>query len=154
MVFQDYALFPHMSVRQNVAFGTTADTGATLERFRLTHVADQRPGSISGGERQRVAIARAVACEPVVLLLDEPMASLDPMLRSEMTDELGRVLTELSIPTIMVTHDFSEAAALCETVGVLSEGRLLQLGAPEELMNGPADAFVESFTRRPAGETS
>jgi molybdate transport system ATP-binding protein len=148
MVFQDYALFPHMTVEQNVSFGARTPVDEMLERFRLTHIAMQRPDRISGGEAQRVALARAVARDPLVLLLDEPMASLDPMLRGEVGIELSRVLTELAIPTILVTHDFSEAAALCETVGVIVEGRLLQLGPPSDLAAAPADDFVRAFTRR------
>ncbi|MGH2805802.1 MAG: ABC transporter ATP-binding protein [Actinomycetota bacterium] len=152
MVFQDYALFPHMTVRQNVAFGARGGIDDVLERFRLTRVADQRPEGISGGEAQRVAIARALARRPAVVLLDEPMASLDPMLRGEVGRELSEVLADLAVPTLLVTHDFAEAAALCDTVGVLVEGRLLQLGPPEALISAPANDFVRAFTRRAASD--
>jgi molybdate transport system ATP-binding protein len=147
LVFQDYALFPHLSVRANVAFGAGGrDVGALLERFRIGHLAAARPQQLSGGERQRVALARALARDPAVLLLDEPLAALDAHTKSEVRHELAELLRELALPTLLVTHDYEDAAALADEVGVLVEGRLRQLGPPAELVARPRDAFVASFT--------
>jgi molybdate transport system ATP-binding protein len=146
LVFQDYALFPHLTVRANVAFGGARDVEGLLERLRLRHLGDARPTALSGGERQRVAVARALACRPRVLLLDEPMAALDPALRGDVLAELRDVIAGLAIPTLLVTHDFEEAAALADGIGVLVDGRLLQMGTPSELVASPRDAFVASFT--------
>jgi molybdate transport system ATP-binding protein len=144
-VFQQYALFPHLSVEKNVAFGTREPVGELLDRFRLRHVAKARPRDISGGERQRAALARALARRPRVLLLDEPLSALDPHTRSRVRDELRTLLDELDLPTLLVTHDFHDAAALSEHVGVLQEGRVLQLDTPAALTTRPADAFVAEF---------
>lgn len=146
MVFQDYALFPHLTVGKNVAFGARGPIGDLLERLRLAHLADVRPQALSGGERQRVAVARALACEPRVLLLDEPMAALDPSLRNDVLAELRDVVADLAIPMLLVTHDFEEAATLAETIGVLVDGNLRQMGTPADLVAAPRDAFVASFT--------
>jgi molybdate transport system ATP-binding protein len=146
LVFQEYALFPHLSVRQNVAFGGKARVDELLERFRLTKLAAARPRELSGGERQRVALARALAREPGVLLLDEPLSALDAHTKATVRVELEELLRDLGLPTLMVTHDYEDAAALAETVGVLVEGNLRQLGTPEELVAAPADPFVASFT--------
>jgi molybdate transport system ATP-binding protein len=146
LVFQDYALFPHLTVRANVAFGGRRDVNELLQRMRLQHVANARPPALSGGERQRVAVARALASRPRVLLLDEPMAALDPSLRGDVIAGLRDVIADLAIPTLLVTHDFEEAAALADRIGVLVDGRLLQVGTPSELVASPKDAFVASFT--------
>ena len=146
LVFQDYALFPHLSVRANVAYGGRARVDELLERFGITALADARPPTLSGGERQRVALARALARDPAVLLLDEPLAALDAYTRARVRAELRELFAELALPTVVVTHDFEDAAALADRVGVLVEGRLLQLGAPAELVASPADLFVASFT--------
>ena len=146
LVFQEYALFPHLSVAQNVAFGGRERAAELLERFRIAHLAKARPAELSGGERQRVALARALARDPAVLLLDEPMASLDAHTRAGVRAELQELLRELALPTILVTHDFEDAAALADRVGVIAEGRVLQLGTPDELVAAPGDAFVASFT--------
>jgi ABC-type sulfate/molybdate transport systems ATPase subunit len=143
-VFQDYALFPHLSVRANVAFA--GPVGNLLERFRIDHVADQKPEELSGGERQRVALARALARDPQVLLLDEPLAALDAHTKGEVRAELRELLRELGLPTLLVTHDYEDAAALADEVGVLVDGKLRQVAAPAELVAQPADAFVASFT--------
>ena len=140
-VFQEYALFPHLSVEQNVTFGGGRADGL-LRRLRLEHLAGARPGELSGGERQRVAIARALARKPYVLLLDEPMAALDPHTRGTVRAELQDLLRELALPALLVTHDFEDAAALAERVGVLAEGRLRQLGTAADLLGSPADPFV------------
>jgi molybdate transport system ATP-binding protein len=146
LVFQEYALFPHLSVEGNVAFGGRARAAELLARFRIAHLAKARPGELSGGERQRVALARALARNPAVLLLDEPMAALDAHTRADVRAELQELLRELGLPTILVTHDFEDAAALADRVGVISQGRVLQLGPPDELIASPADAFVAAFT--------
>jgi len=143
-VFQDYALFPHLSVRANVAFA--GPVGDLLERFGIAHLAAARPRELSGGERQRVALARAVARGPEVLLLDEPLAALDAHTKAEVRSELRELLRELALPTLLVTHDYEDAAALAGEVGVLVDGRLRQVATPAELVARPADAFVASFT--------
>jgi len=144
LVFQDYALFPHLSVRGNVGYG--GPVGDLLERFRIAHLADAKPGELSGGERQRVALARAVARNPAVLLLDEPLAALDAHTKEQVRSELHELLRRLELPTLLVTHDYQDAAALADSVGVLVDGRLRQLATPAELVARPADAFVASFT--------
>jgi ABC-type sulfate/molybdate transport systems ATPase subunit len=146
LVFQEYALFPHLSVEGNVAFGGRKRSAELLDRFRIAHLAKARPGELSGGERQRVALARALARDPAVLLLDEPMAALDAHTRAGVRAELQELLRELALPTILVTHDFEDAAALADRVGVIAEGKVLQLGAPDDLVAAPSDAFVASFT--------
>jgi molybdenum ABC transporter ATP-binding protein len=146
LVFQEYALFPHMSVRANVAYGGRERAGEYLERFRISHLADARPGELSGGERQRVALARALARDPGVLLLDEPLSALDAQTKQVVRAELQELLDELSLPVLLVTHDYEDAAALAGEVGVISAGKLRQLGSPQELVSRPADAFVASFT--------
>ncbi len=148
LVFQEYALFPHLSVRANVAFGASG-TGVVeevLARLEIAHLASDRPGRLSGGERQRVALARALACGPQVLLLDEPMSALDAHTRDTVRGELRDLLAQLGLPTILVTHDFEDAAALADRVGVIVAGRLLQVGTASELVARPADPFVARFT--------
>jgi molybdate transport system ATP-binding protein len=146
LVFQEYALFPHLTVRQNVAFGGKQRAGELLERFRISHLAAARPRELSGGERQRVALARALARDPGVLLLDEPLAALDAHTKGAVRVELEEQLRGFELPTLIVTHDYEDAVALSDTVGVLVEGKLRQLGSPEELVARPADPFVASFT--------
>ena len=146
LVFQDYALFPHLTVRRNVAFGGAARVDELLERFRIAHLAAARPAQISGGERQRVALARALARAPRVLLLDEPLSALDAHTRATVRGELRDLLAELGLPTVLVTHDFEDASALADRVGVLVAGSLLQLAPPAQLVAEPADSFVASFT--------
>ena len=108
-----------------------------MARLRITELADERPGRLSGGERQRVALARAIAREPQVLLLDEPLSALDAHTRDAVRGELRDLLAVLRLPTILVTHDFEDAAALADRVGVLVDGRLLQIGTPPELVGCP-----------------
>ena len=146
LVFQEYALFPHLSVRQNVAFGGKGRADELLERFGLSHLAAARPGNLSGGERQRVALARALARDPGVLLLDEPLAALDAHTKASVRVELEELLRGLDLPTLIVTHDYEDAVALADRVGVLVEGKLRQLGSPAELVARPDDPFVASFT--------
>jgi molybdate transport system ATP-binding protein len=147
-LFQEYALFPHLDVLRNVRFGAR-DHGRVddlLERFRIGHLAHARVRELSGGERQRVALARALAREPAVLLLDEPLSALDAHTRTGVRAELRELLHELGLPTLLVTHDFEDAATLADRVGVISDGRILQLGTPTELVSVPADPFVATFT--------
>jgi ABC-type sulfate/molybdate transport systems ATPase subunit len=146
LVFQEYALFPHMTVRANVGFGGEARVDDLLERLRIAHLAGERPGSLSGGERQRVAVARALARDPDVLLLDEPLSALDAHTRAAVRAELQDVLAELALPTLVVTHDFRDAAALAGRIGVIVDGRLRQEGSAAQLVAHPADAFVAAFT--------
>jgi ABC-type sulfate/molybdate transport systems ATPase subunit len=145
---QHHALFPHLTVRENVAFsgapGATVDS--LLARLGITPLAAERPARLSGGERQRVALARALARQPKVLLLDEPLAALDAHTRRVVRDELAAELRDFAIPTLLVTHDFSDAAALADRVAVIVDGTLRQLATPAELLDGPADRFVVALT--------
>jgi molybdate transport system ATP-binding protein len=145
-VFQDYALFPHLSVRKNVAFGGNGQVDELLERFGIRQLAQARPVDISGGERQRVALARALARGPAVLLLDEPLSALDAHTRQAVRAELQELLHEVRLPTLLVTHDFEDAAALADRIGVVLDGKLLQVGTATELVLEPADPFVASLT--------
>jgi ABC-type sulfate/molybdate transport systems ATPase subunit len=146
LVFQEYALFPHLTVRQNVAYAGKDRADEYLERFRISHLAGERPSALSGGERQRVALARALARGPGVILLDEPLSALDAHTKGTVRAELQELLHELALPTLLVTHDFEDAAALADHVGVIVEGRLRQFATPAELVERPTDAFVASFT--------
>ena len=146
LVFQEYALFPHMSVRANVAYGGKERVDELLERFRISHLADARPPELSGGERQRVALARALARNPGVLLLDEPLSALDTHTKHGVRLELQELLQAFDLPTLVVTHDYEDAVALADTVGVIVHGALRQLGTPGELVSQPNDPFVASFT--------
>jgi molybdate transport system ATP-binding protein len=146
LVFQEYALFPHMTVRANVAFGGSARVDALLEQLGIAELAGARPAEISGGERQRVALARALARDPGVLLLDEPLSALDAHTRAAVRAELRELLAELRLPVLLVTHDFEDASTLADRIGVLVEGRVLQVGSAADLIAAPADAFVASFT--------
>ena len=145
-VFQEYALFPHMTVEQNVSYAGRARTAELLERFRIAYLAKARPGELSGGERQRVGLARALARDPGVLLLDEPLSALDTHTRAGVRADLKDVLDHLDLPVLLVTHDFQDAAVLADRMAVLIEGQLLQVGTPAELIAAPSDAFVASFT--------
>jgi ABC-type sulfate/molybdate transport systems ATPase subunit len=148
LVFQEYALFPHMTVRRNVAFGARGGGGidALLARLGIAHLAGERPGHVSGGERQRVALARALARDPGVLLLDEPLSALDAHTRASVRAHLQDLLAQLRLPTIMVTHDFRDATALADRIGVIVDGQLHQVATADELVRHPRDAFVASFT--------
>jgi molybdenum ABC transporter ATP-binding protein len=147
-LFQEYALFPHLDVRGNVRFGArrSSRVDELLERFRIGHLARARVHELSGGERQRVALARALARDPALLLLDEPLSALDTHTRAGVRAELRELLDALKLPTLLVTHDFEDAATLAGRVGVISEGRILQLGSPSELVSVPTDPFVATFT--------
>lgn len=146
LVFQHYALFPHLSVEQNVAFGGGGRAGEMLSRMGIAHLARARPGELSGGERQRVALARALARGPRVLLLDEPMAALDPQTRDGVRGELRALLVSLGRPCILVTHSFEDAAVLAERVAVMRDGAVIQVGTASDLVARPDDAFVAALT--------
>ena len=143
---QDYGLFPHMTVAQNVRFAARRDRPDLLERLGIAQLAGARPRQLSGGERQRAALARALGREPRVLLLDEPFGALDAITRRQVRDELADLLAELALPSLLVTHAFEDAIALARRVGVLDRGRLVQLGAPRELFERPANAMVAELT--------
>jgi molybdate transport system ATP-binding protein len=153
-VFQEYALFPHLSAWQNVAYPLRsvprrerrAQALELLARFGLRELADARPRTLSGGERQRVALARVLARRPAVLLLDEPLSALDARTRAGASRELATVLREVEAPTLLVTHDFAEAAELGDRVGVIDSGRVVQEGTATELAATPRSAFVADFT--------
>jgi molybdate transport system ATP-binding protein len=153
-VFQDYALFPHLSAWQNVAYPLRhldrrerhRRATALLERFGIAQLADSRPRTLSGGERQRVAVARALAREPRVLLLDEPLSALDSRSRAHAARELQRTLTDIGVPAILVTHDFTEAALFGDQVAIIDDGKVIQQGLPADLAARPASAFVADFT--------
>lgn len=152
-VFQAYALFPNMSALRNVAFALgdvprperRGRAMALLERFGAEHLADAPPSQLSGGERQRVAVARALARDPGVLLLDEPLAALDSTTASAASRELSSTLAEARVPTVLVTHDFGEAALLADRVAVVDRGRVVQQGTAAELSAEPGSAFVADF---------
>ena len=146
VVFQEYALFPHMTVRANVEYGRGRKADDLLERFGIGHLAGEKPGALSGGERQRVALARALARDPAVLLLDEPLSALDAHTRAVVRAETQDLLAELALPTLFITHDFRDAAALADRVGVILDGRLRQLDAVGVIGHRPADAFVATLT--------
>jgi ABC-type sulfate/molybdate transport systems ATPase subunit len=143
---QDYGLFPHLTVAGNVRFAGKRDRPDLLERLGIGHLTDARPRQLSGGERQRVALARALAREPRVLLLDEPFGALDAVTRRQVRDELGDVLVKLRLPTLLVTHAFDDADALADRVGVIDNGRLVQLDTATELLRRPTNAMVAALT--------
>jgi molybdate transport system ATP-binding protein len=143
LVFQHYALFPHLTVERNVAFAATAPAAARMmERFGLTGLAGRLPRAISGGEQQRVALARALAAEPDLLLLDEPLSSLDAAARIRTRRELRGLLAGAGVPSIVVTHDRAEAIALADWMAVMVDGRILQTGPVREVFARPATTQV------------
>ena len=154
-VFQDYALFPHMSVLENVEYGLRVRgvgkseraerAKAALKMVRLEGYEARRPNQLSGGQRQRVALARAIVVRPKALLLDEPLGALDLKLREQMQVELKQIQRELGITFIFVTHDQAEALSLSDRIAVFSDGKIVQLGTPQEIYNHPANKFVADF---------
>jgi putative spermidine/putrescine transport system ATP-binding protein/spermidine/putrescine transport system ATP-binding protein len=155
LVFQNYALFPHKSVFDNVAFGlkyrdvpkaeVTKRVREALALVQLPHVEDRRPIQLSGGQQQRIGLARAIVIQPDVLLLDEPLSALDANLREEMRVELKRIQRELGIATVFVTHDQSEALAMSDSLVVMNQGWVEQVGPPDLVYNEPASQFVADF---------
>ena len=158
MVFQSYALFPHMSVAANVGFGLEmrkvgraerdARVAEALRLVRLDTFADRLPRQLSGGQQQRVALARALVVKPAVFLLDEPLSNLDAKLRSEVGLEIRDLQKRLGLTTLMVTHDQDEALAMADRLIVMEHGRVLQVGSAEDLYERPANAFVAGFVGR------
>jgi spermidine/putrescine ABC transporter ATP-binding subunit len=155
LMFQSYALFPHMTVRQNLSYGLEMErlgkgdirrrVDETMAMTDLTSFADRKPDQLSGGQKQRVALARALVKRPKVLLLDEPLGALDKKLRERMQLELKRMQHEAGITFIIVTHDQEEALVMADRMAILKDGRLLQVGAPEDVYERPADRFVANF---------
>ena len=158
LVFQSYALFPHMSVADNVAFGLemrklpkaeiAPKVAEALRLVRLDHLAERLPRQLSGGQQQRVALARALAIRPDVLLLDEPLSNLDAKLRQEVRVEIRELQRKLGLTTVMVTHDQEEALTMADRLVVMSEGRICQIGSQQDLYERPADKFVADFVGR------
>ena len=154
-VFQNYALFPHKTVAQNIAFGLQmkkmpkAEISDAIERsldlIQLPGYGERKPNELSGGERQRVALARALINEPTILLLDEPLSALDLKLRKQMQLELKALQRKIGITFVYVTHDQGEALALSDRIAVMNEGRILQVGTPSEIYDSPQNCFVADF---------
>jgi putative spermidine/putrescine transport system ATP-binding protein len=154
-VFQDYALFPHMNVGDNISYGLMIKGVSKPERVkrvdemldlvRLKGFASRKPSQLSGGQRQRVALARALINHPKVLLLDEPLGALDLKLRQQMQIELKNIQRKVGITFIFVTHDQEEALTMSDRIAVFNEGRIVQVGAPSEIYEHPATAFVAGF---------
>ena len=158
MVFQSYALFPHLSVRENVAYGLRLrkksaeeikeEVDIALAAMNLTAMADRAPSQLSGGQQQRVALARAMVVRPKVLLFDEPLSNLDAKLRVKMRVEIRRMQKRLGISSVYVTHDQSEAMAMSDRIVVMNSGRIEQVDTPEEIYLHPASVFVADFVGR------
>lgn len=156
MVFQSYAVWPHMTVKQNVAYPLKhrgigrqeieQKVNDALELVDLLEYADRPATSLSGGQMQRVALARSLSYQPKILLLDEPLSNLDAKLRLRLRADLRRIIKQASLTALYVTHDQSEAVVLGDQIGVMNEGKLLQMGSPQQIYNEPSDLFVASFT--------
>jgi putrescine transport system ATP-binding protein len=155
MMFQSYALFPHLSVWDNIAFGLRRDglpkpqvaerVEAMLKLVQLGKFAKRKPHQLSGGQQQRVALARSLAKQPQLLLLDEPLGALDKKLREETQIELVNIIEQVGVTCVMVTHDQEEAMTMASRIAIMSEGRFLQVGAPAEIYETPATRFVADF---------
>ncbi len=148
LVFQDGSLFPHMTARENIEYAATTNSIVTevAETLEITSILDQSPATLSGGETQRIALARTLAAEPAVLLLDEPLSSLDTPTRRRLRDELHRVFDSLNIPIILVTHNQRTAMSLGDRLTILRDGAIEQIGTPGEIHSNPASPFVAEFT--------
>lgn len=152
-VFQNYALFPHLTIYENVAFGlrrrgvkdVDAQVQKALELVELTHLASRKPNQLSGGQQQRIALARAIVNRPALLLLDEPLGALDLKLRRAMQIELKWIQTEVGITFVHVTHDQEEAMTMADTIAVMNEGKIEQMGSPGDLYDNPRTSFVANF---------
>ena len=152
-VFQNYALFPHLSIFENIAFGlrrrgikdVKAQVDKVLQLVELPHLAERKPNQLSGGQQQRIAVARAIVNRPALLLLDEPLGALDLKLRRQMQIELKWIQTEVGITFVHVTHDQEEAMTMADTIAVMNEGRIEQMGSPADLYDNPKTAFVANF---------
>lgn len=155
-LFQNYALFPHLNVHENVAYGLVARkvskreqlsrVEVTLHSLQITHLRESMPSELSGGEQQRVALARAIILKPTLLLLDEPLSALDVTTHARVRSELKKTLSELKIPTIIVTHDYEDAISLGERILVMDKGLVIQEGTAEELLTKPRSSFVADFS--------
>ena len=155
MVFQAYALFPNMTIADNIGFGLkiakrpaaeiAPRVKQMLDMIKLPHIGDRYPFQLSGGQQQRVALARAIAVQPKILLLDEPLSALDAKIRVSLRDEIRLLQQELGITTLFVTHDQEEALSMSDRIVVMSEGRMEQVGTPFEIYNRPRTRFVASF---------
>jgi iron(III) transport system ATP-binding protein len=158
MVFQNYAIFPHLSVFSNVAFGlqnrktpkleVIRQTEEILEVMQISEYAKRMPEKLSGGQQQRVALARAIVIKPNVLLMDEPLSNLDAKLRVEMRVAIRNIQKEVGITTVYVTHDQEEAMSISDRIAVMKEGKIQQIGTPQEVYLRPANIFVASFIGR------
>jgi len=152
-VFQNYALFPHLTIFENIAFGlrrrgikdVKAEVEKALKLVGLPHLADRKPTQLSGGQQQRIALARAIVNRPALLLLDEPLGALDLKLRRQMQIELKWIQTQVGLTFVHVTHDQEEAMTMADTIAVMNEGRIEQMGTPEDLYENPRTVFVANF---------
>ncbi len=155
MVFQNYAIFPHLTVRENVAYGLKARktpkaemnerVEEALKLVQIEHLAERKPNELSGGQQQRVALARAFVIEPSVLLMDEPLSNLDAKLRVQMRSVIKKLQRRLGITTIYVTHDQEEALAISDRIAVMKDGNIMQIGTPNEIYAKPQNPFVAGF---------
>ncbi|WP_049996579.1 ABC transporter ATP-binding protein [Halococcus sediminicola] len=161
MVFQSYALYPHMTVRENMSFGLEESTDmpddeirtqveSTAEMMGIGGLLDRKPGELSGGQQQRVALGRAIVRSPSVFLMDEPLSNLDAKLRSQMRTELQRMQEDLGVTTVYVTHDQTEAMTMGDRIAILDDGRLQQVATPLEAYHEPANRFVAGFIGEPS----
>jgi len=159
VVFQNYALYPHMTVEQNIGFPLKVqkkskaeirkEVGRLADLVQIGELLDRRPAQLSGGQQQRVALARAMIRKPEVLLLDEPLANLDAKLRLEMRSEIRRIQRETGITAILVTHDQVEAMSMCDRIALMKDGRIVQLDTPEQMYVNPRSQFVAGFLGNP-----
>ncbi len=155
LVFQNYAVWPHMTVFENIAYGLrvrkvpepelTRRVNEAMDLVKMTHLATRKPSQLSGGQQQRVALARAVVVNPDLLLFDEPLCNLDAKLRIEMRDEIQRLHRKTRVSSLYVTHDQEEALSLASRIGVMNAGVIQQVGSPQEIYDQPANSFVANF---------